>query len=64
MLGACMLILVAQPANARPDEKQRQDFFEAKIRPILINTCMPCHGEKKSSSGLRVDTRESLLKGG
>jgi hypothetical protein len=39
-------------------------FFELKIRPVLFDTCFPCHGGKKVNHGLRVDSREALLKGG
>jgi mono/diheme cytochrome c family protein len=40
-----------------------EDFFETKIRPIFANVCSNCHGDL-ATSGLRVDSRESLLKGG
>ena len=43
---------------------ERDDFFEAKIRPVLVGTCFRCHGDLKTSGGLRVDSRENLLKGG
>jgi hypothetical protein len=39
-------------------------FFEAKIRPVLVETCFKCHGGTKVSNQLRVDSREALLKGG
>ncbi len=41
-----------------------ETFFETKIRPTLAGTCFPCHGGKKTSAGLRVDTRAALLQGG
>ena len=40
------------------------DFFEQRIRPILVNECYECHGAKKQKGGLRVDFRDGLLKGG
>ena len=40
------------------------EFFEARVRPILVDQCMKCHGPKKQSSGLRLDSREAVLKGG
>lgn len=40
------------------------DFFENKIRPLLANHCLECHGPDKSESELRLDSRESILKGG
>ncbi len=38
--------------------------FEKHIRPLLVNTCIKCHGPLKMSGGLRLDSREALLKGG
>ena len=40
------------------------EFFEARVRPILVDQCMKCHGPKKQSSGLRLDSREAVLEGG
>jgi len=39
-------------------------LFEAKIRPILAEHCVGCHGPEKQKGKLRLDTREGLLKGG
>src|SRR5260370_40238844 len=59
LLGFC-LFAVAPPVHAEDDET----FFETRIRPVLTESCLKCHGGKKVSNGLRVDSRESLLKGG
>jgi hypothetical protein len=40
------------------------DLFESKIRPVLSGTCLGCHGDRKQSGQLRVDSREALLRGG
>ena len=42
------------------------DFFERKIRPILVDRCLKCHGGggKSPKGNLRVDSREALVKGG
>ena len=40
------------------------DFFETRIRPVLFEQCVQCHGPEKQKGGLRVDSREALLKGG
>jgi hypothetical protein len=40
------------------------EFFEKRIRPVLMNECAECHGEKKQKGGLRVDSREALRSGG
>ncbi|MEM7384200.1 MAG: DUF1549 domain-containing protein, partial [Verrucomicrobiota bacterium] len=39
-------------------------FFETRIRPLLAEKCYNCHGEKKADGGLRLDSREAILKGG
>ena len=42
------------------------EFFEKKIRPILVNRCYACHSAdaKKLRGALRVDSRNGLLDGG
>ncbi len=42
------------------------DFFETKVRPVLVEHCYPCHSAQagKQRGGLRLDTRDGLLKGG
>jgi Protein of unknown function (DUF1553)/Protein of unknown function (DUF1549)/Planctomycete cytochrome C len=45
------------------------DFFEKKIRPVLIDMCYECHSVKANEEGdlkggLLVDSREGLLGGG
>ncbi len=44
---------------------QQVEFFENKIRPILVERCYECHSaEKKQKGGLLLDTKEGTLKGG
>jgi hypothetical protein len=42
------------------------NFFESKIRPVLIKECYGCHSAKTGATkgGLMVDTKEALLIGG
>jgi hypothetical protein len=42
------------------------DFFERRIRPVLVQQCYECHsaGSKSLKAGLRVDTRDGLRLGG
>ena len=41
------------------------DFFEKRIRPILVDNCYNCHSaDTNSRGGLRVDDRNGLLNGG
>ena len=45
--------------------ENREEFFELKIRPLLIERCADCHsGEPDAESVLRVDSRAALLAGG
>jgi hypothetical protein len=39
-------------------------FFESKIRPVLVDSCLRCHGARKPRGGLRLDSRAALLAGG
>ncbi len=58
--------LHADPPAASPPSlptPESADFFEAKIRPLLLDRCIECHGAKKQESGLRLDAREHVLKG-
>ena len=40
------------------------EFFEKKIRPVLIAECVDCHNADKQKGGLRLDHREAWKKGG
>jgi mono/diheme cytochrome c family protein len=51
-------------ARAAADDAAGVKFFEEKVRPILAQNCVGCHGPEKQKGGLRMDTRENLLKGG
>src|SRR4051812_10823410 len=56
-LLALLLAAVAQDGDGN-------EFFESKIRPVLAEQCLKCHGEKKAKGGLRLDTRAGWEKGG
>ncbi len=40
------------------------EFFETKVRPVLAGTCQKCHGAADHKGGLRLDSRDAVLKGG
>jgi cytochrome c553 len=50
----------ASPAVSPADA----DYFETKIRPLLIAKCAECHGADKQKGGLRLDSRDAALRGG
>ena len=63
--AAVLRLLTALPAVAadRPDPAA-SDFFETSVRPVLAERCLPCHGPEKQKGGLRLDSREAVLRGG
>jgi len=57
----------ARPARAADaPEPSALEFFERRIRPVLIDNCYKCHSKdsEKVKGGLLLDTRDALLKGG
>ncbi|MDR3618957.1 MAG: PSD1 and planctomycete cytochrome C domain-containing protein [Paludisphaera borealis] len=50
--------------RADSPEGASENFFELRVRPVIAGQCVKCHGEKKASGGLRVDSRQALLDGG
>jgi mono/diheme cytochrome c family protein len=61
--GAVWNVENAPTAVETPADASGDDFFENQIRPLLVQRCASCHTQT-ASSGLRVDSRDSLLKGG
>ena len=61
---AAFLCLAALPARAAEPAPSQEAFFETQVRPLLVNSCQRCHGPKKQESGLRVDSRTALMRGG
>jgi len=68
MLAGALSLLPASSAStdssqdAKPDQRQ-EETFETRIRPLLAANCYGCHAAAQSG-GLRLDSREALLKGG
>ncbi|MFV2067683.1 MAG: DUF1549 domain-containing protein [Pirellulales bacterium] len=55
----------ALAGDARTDaEREAETFFEIRVRPVLVAHCFECHGAKKQESGLRLDSRAGILRGG
>jgi mono/diheme cytochrome c family protein len=52
-----------KPAPAEADQQAQEEFFETKVRPVIVNRCLDCHGSEKSKGGLRLDSRDAVLKG-
>ncbi len=46
----------------KPEDGVR--FFDARVAPILIKRCLPCHNEELKNGGISFLDGDSLLKGG
>jgi hypothetical protein len=53
-------------SQAEVGERDGIEFYEKRVRPVLIEHCYECHSAeaKKLKGGLRLDHREELLRGG
>ncbi len=60
------LLFVADSGRIFADDSTTagNEFFEKQIRPLLVEHCWGCHGDKKQEGGLRLTSRDTLLKGG
>jgi hypothetical protein len=58
-------VLTAPLRAEAPLDPAGIEFFESKIRPLLVEQCYKCHSEgQKKKGGLLLDTRAGVLKGG
>ena len=71
MLRTFLLTVAVVSASAlavADDDFSAQDieFFEGKVRPLLVKHCYDCHSTdaEKLQAGLYVDSREGMIKGG
>jgi mono/diheme cytochrome c family protein len=61
-LSLCGIAAYA-PALGQDAAPASPAFYDAKIKPVFAANCYKCHTEKMSG-GLRLDSREAILKGG
>lgn len=59
-----ILILFLIFASVSRGQSTPEEHFEKKVRPLLAERCWKCHGEQTARSGLRLDSREAIVKGG
>lgn len=68
-----LLILLVSFASLNPSlvsqdklPAEQLDFFENKVRPLLVGKCYKCHSSegRKPKGGLTLDSRQGLLGGG
>jgi mono/diheme cytochrome c family protein len=58
------LAAAARQAPSAPASSDTADLFERKVRPLLLEKCVSCHGDSLQSGGLRLDSAAALGKGG
>ena len=68
-MGCCCAQLVfaqtEQVNGTRSSEAEQIEFFEARIRPLLIEHCLECHASHtEASGGLLLDSRPNWERGG
>ncbi len=51
-------------AGMSPGAAIADDLFEAKIRPMLVEHCLECHGGERAEGGLSLDNRQGWQQGG
>lgn len=74
LLRLCRLLLLpaafsgfhASAQDTPKFSREQLDFFEARIRPVLVKHCYECHAadSRPLQGGLRLDSRAGLLQGG
>lgn len=64
-LSLCLQAASSDGQAADPKVSDGIEFFETRIRPLLVEQCYQCHNSATSAEGsLAVDHRAALLKGG
>lgn len=59
----CILLSVVNAAGAA-DSKLQIEFFEKRIRPLLVEHCQDCHGGDTAEGKLRLDQKSGWQRGG
>jgi mono/diheme cytochrome c family protein len=60
VLAGSLILLFTAPVSAQEESTQ----LAHKVRELLLDHCSDCHGRETRESGLRLDTRRGLEKGG
>ena len=68
LVSAMLLVLIVAACTVGNLSAQSPEleFFESKIRPVLVEKCVMCHsaGLAQPMAGLRLDSKEGMLTGG
>jgi cytochrome c553 len=64
VLATVALNATAVSVSAADADAAGVEFFETRIRPLLVEHCFKCHGPIKQFAELRLDSRKAMLEGG
>ncbi|MFN0053201.1 MAG: c-type cytochrome domain-containing protein, partial [Planctomycetales bacterium] len=63
-LCAVVVWLAGFQAAIAAERMAEIEFFETRIRPLLVKHCLDCHGEDDAGGKLRLDSRAGWERGG
>ena len=61
---AIIFLILCGYASADDIPPEHEKFFENKVRPLLVEQCIKCHGPDKQKADLRLDSLGAILVGG
>lgn len=66
IVTSALVLLFSSVASAETDDATQIEFFERKIRPVLVEKCYPCHSgtPDKVEGKLWLDSKAGWTKGG
>src|SRR4051812_5212848 len=71
LCSLCVLVVVPAQAKLPPEQlkklpapSRRQVNFTKEVKPIFEASCIKCHGRGRDKGHFRIDSRETVLKGG
>jgi hypothetical protein len=64
LLDLLPAVVGADPADGNMPTAAQIEFFESKVRPLLVENCFKCHSGKEPKGGLLLTSRATILAGG
>ncbi len=65
LVGSCISLVADEPSKLiDATTPEGIEFFESKIRPLLHQRCIECHSDSNAESGLSLESKDGLLRGG
>jgi uncharacterized membrane protein/mono/diheme cytochrome c family protein len=64
VLACCLALAVAPLARPADLAADSREFFLQRVRPVLEDRCIECHGEHRQKAHLKLNDRADILTGG